>query len=81
MPRRFGKYPCNTEDEVLTKEDSFESGRKTGLSWVFPYRPGGPWMCFQGSETDPDWVSYCLATQENHDAWLRGFDVSRSELT
>jgi len=69
MPRQFGEYrPVSTVDE------SYNDGYQSGLNWNADWFPGGPYT-YKARETDHDmdWIATCNASQENYDAWHRGW--------
>lgn len=91
MPRFFGKYPGGASNldgkgsPVLTAEEAYQEGFKTGRNWdkiKCPWVPGGPHTTSardherNDAKTNPDkkdWVAYCDATLENHTMWMAGF--------
>jgi hypothetical protein len=79
MPAPFQLYKT-------TRDESFEAGKKIGLTWDWarnPYKPGGPWIADENphylrfpTQADRDeWNAYTRKTKENNLAWKEGWQI------
>lgn len=75
--RKIGPYPHHSEG-IPTAEASYEDGYNTGMRWSESHIPGGPFKYSPGHlKTDEEWIAYCAALRENHEAWHKGFADAR----
>lgn len=58
----------------VTEQESYATGYQIGMEWDRSWRPGGPWVPRSSTNGHPEWKEHCKKCQQNHDAYLRGFD-------
>lgn len=81
MTRSF-TFDSGVVQELPTRNESYQNGFDTGMSWHDTYRPGGPFVfrVHQSLTNDRGWAVYCAASLENNWAWLEGFDTGYNAL-